>query len=509
MFGFGIAIILLFSSCGDVNLFLSGNRNYQISARIGDNSLDNYALIKKDEKVQPFFVSPPRDDPDAAALSISLKTAGGITVGRSYHYILKSAYKPDFFETENGDIFLLDRFGTILPSFSINDEIKLGPYIMVFEVLGRNQALISKNEKSIYYMGGEDFQISDINAYLPAFSLPSHFIPPETVVLLEAVIAAGENLDPYIFWYNGRSIIAEGKLSDGANRILWQLPPETGFQNIRADVIPFPPMHSTALVNDTRLTGMQRGKAKELSLPASSRDELRGALWDLFDIMEENERGIIQNSFRFGGNLNDSVNLLPANVLKGGSPRWYPVGEVYGLQTGPEDIWQFSFMLNETTSGETTANAILDRASLALRFCSLSDGIHFGICFDHDETEIAFLRKEDSFFIVSDSAEADEGEHEFSGLPALDDAFINLILDFAFNDGNIIFSIRDDEDKTLYETNIKFSFKSDSQIMLQFGDAGFDLPKYPTMVLGELSFITFEPAASVETAGADGYPEAL
>ncbi|MCL2479894.1 MAG: hypothetical protein FWF22_10350, partial [Treponema sp.] len=337
---------------------LPASRNYQVSASVENLAIDEYALVKQDDSVRPFFVYPLKGDPDAAAVSVSFTGAGGVQAGNSFLYILESARDEDQ-EADYDSVFILDSLSGTLPVFSIPGGLEPGPYTMVFQVFGRNQVLISRNKKNIFYMADEDYEIRDIRVYLPAFALPVHLIPPGTSVMLEASINAGADLDPYIVWYNGKSRINEGRAADGAARILWKVPSQTGFCNIRAEVIPFPPLpDEQPALNSSRQDTAYHGKTLELSLPVSARGELKGTFSEFLE-----SAGSVLCDYRLAGNLADSAvqadseiaddNYILAKVTNNadsGQPLWYPSAGVYGLLTGSDNIYRLPFEMPETGS---------------------------------------------------------------------------------------------------------------------------------------------------------------
>ena len=473
-------LLLLVFSCSEIDSIFPQSRNYELSARGEDYSIDEYALIRKDDKIQPFFIFPLNDDPDVSGITVSLKTSDGKQAGNIVRYLLGAAR---VFDNPGNDgeitdiVFFLENLGGLLPPFFIPDDINVGPYFLVFQVFGRNNTLLARNEKSIFYMAEEDFTISDINVFLPALSRPSHLIPTETVILLEAGIISDRNLDPYIFWYNGRNIIGEGRIRDGANRLLWTVPLESGFQNIRAEVIPFPPL---------RPDRVYRGRSRELSLPVSSSGGLNRTLSRLLSSMETAEQGNIILDFQLQGELLDSQNPFSANSLVrrpmtdnevSRQPHWYPVGEVYGLQIGPEDIYELPFILRENNTEKQT--------SFILRFISMNEGVHFGFSFD-SETMISLLRENNSFILLFNTSER---EYRIPVDINFNNDFITLILDFMYHNDYLTLSINENGiNRLLLERGLSLP-SSGTRGTLQLG--GHDSLGDIIMILGELSVVSF------------------
>ena len=457
-----VLLILFSSSCGDMETILPVGRNYLVSAMWDGYSLDEYALIKTGETIQPFFVYPIKDDPDVASVTVTFSHAGETET----HIVL---------EHKNGS----------LRSFTMPD-FDAGPYLMIFQVYGKNQVLLSKSEKSVFYMADQVCEITDIGVCLPAWSVPSHLIPAGITVMLEAGIKTGPELDPYIYWYNGRSRIGEGKISDGANRLLWNVPSSPGFHNIRAEVIPFPPLQGDepAAQAVTRSTRMHRGMARELSLPVTARTQLQGALEELPDLIPDD--GEMLCDFRFAGNLEDSVN---PEIAIAGKPVWHSAKGMYGLSAGP-DFYRLPFVFPE------------NRILFVTRFFLMNDGILFNFSFGTDDgfgnhkNNISISRAEDSFSFFSTIDEKDENES--SDIRITDDYQI-LILDFSVSETSLVFRIFDEAGLLLDKIFDIQQLAGSAGILHIGGMPGVTGCPDTVMVLAELAVIGFDSNGFVES----------
>ena len=492
----GAGLVLLLSACMEMNSIFPQSRNYQLSARGEEYSIDEYALIRKNDRIHPFFIFPLKDDPDVSTITVSFRTSDGRLAGNNIRYVLEATKIMEIAEAENEEIeeesdiiFFIENFDGLFPAFFMPQDINIGPYLLVFQVYGRNNALIARNEKSIFYMAEEDYAISDINVFLPAISGPSHFIPTETVVLLEAGVIADENLDPYIFWYNGKTCIGEGRINDGANRLLWTVPFETGFQSIRAEVIPFPPLrtgeYSASL--SLRPDRIHRGKSRELSLPVSSRGEPNRSISGLLDSMEIADQGNIILDFQLNGELRDSQNPSVNSLVRisttdnviSRQPHWYPIGEVYGLQIGSQDIYELPFVFLE--------NNLEKQTSFILRFISVNEGFHFGFSFDSGIIDISFLREDNSFVLIYNS---NEREYRIPVDINYRDDFITLVLDFIYQNNYLTLSINENGiNRLLLESRTNLSLLPGTHGTLQLG--GPDSLSNIVMILSELSVVSY------------------
>ena len=470
-----VILIILAVSCTDMDTLMPAGRNYEVSARIEGFTLDEYALVKKDETIRPFLVYAPKNDPDIAAITVTINSSQGLPEGEKTIYILESVYNSwSIDESEN--IQIVEHLGGTLPELSLPD-MEIGPHTAVFEVFGKNQALISKTEKSFYYMADFNYEISDISVHLPAFSVPSHLIPPGTNIMLEAKISWDGDLDPYIFWYNGRSRIGQGKVSQGANRILWEVPAKTGFQNIRAEVVPFRPIN-----NDEAITAvkprMHRGKTMELSLPISERGHLTEAVSELLDSMD----GAVFKNFRFAGNLRDTCQEDPVNpeeseIIITGQPRWHPAAGMYGLGTGSE-MYSLPFTITETPDARK-------KISIVLRFLAINDGRLFSILLEDETINISLDREENSFVLTI--AGENNTEKENPEIKQNDD-FYTLVLDLTEREGAFDLVLSDSEKTVLLEKQLDNQINS-NRALLRLGD---DDGVSPVMVLAHLAMVSYE-----------------
>jgi len=423
---------------------LPASRNYQVSAGWEGFSLDDYALLRKDDRVQPFFVYPIKNDPDVSSVTVSFNSGS--------------------FADESETRMILEHWNGNLPPFTM-PEMEAGSYMMVFNVYGKNQVLLSKTEKSIFYIKDLDYEITGIGVYLPAGFIPSHLIPADITIMLDASIKADPGLDPYIFWYNGRTRISEGKISEGAGRLLWKVPSQSGFENIRAEVIPFPPGNEDQ-PNTGRPDRMHRGKTRGLSLPVSTGVQLQRALSEIPELAEESGLSII-GDFGLAGDLADSIN---PGIKISGQPYWHPVKGVYGLGTGPA---QYHLLF------EIPENGI----SFIQGFYSLDDGCHFYFSFGEDdygnENTIGLYREESRFLLIS----CIDGNEESFNLNVQTDDFIILKFDFTVNENSFGLSVKDRNNLRLSGTTRNIRLPGSA--ILNLGDT-LNETENTVMVLGGL-----------------------
>jgi hypothetical protein len=467
---------------------------YEVSARGESLSLDEYALLKQGERIQPYFVQSIRGDPDVIGLTVTLNAADGTQAGGQILYLLGSAKETDIYGDESagnpGTSIRMEHMDSIFPRFSMPLDLKPGPYVMSFQVYGRRGA-ISKTDKNIYYLAGEDYNITHISAHLPGRVSPSHLIPQGTVVLLNAAITAGNALDPYIAWYNGKICIAEGRVSQGANQILWETPSYTSFQNIRAEVVPFPPLHNNyrSAAASGRPDRILLGKSREISLAVSTAGRFVPSLSGLLNSVETDQQGVVLRDYQLSGTLSDSINPQTVNALKQiaarneeNSSRWLPANEIYGLGIGPDDIYELpSFSLDSKN----------ERLLFILDFVSLNKGTLFSASFKNQGVEITLSREEELILtLVSET-----WEEQLPLKIPLRDSFITLLLDITLRQNSLFLTIGTNGNLIpQMEKIIPFSNSQSFDGIFQLG--GND-GVFPVMILDDLVMVSLNHSGSV------------
>ena len=408
-----MVVFSLFSGCGELNSLFSPGASYQVTALINGVSLDDCSIIRAGDKIRPYFASSVDNDPDLTGLLVYVQNRQGKIIGEQVLYILQPYYG-DSMEAETQENFDKPGDGTdgeiegpgeheanreailgfieestvrdqkffinsatgvqtpvVVPIMSLNQEIpyfhmpknmEIGPYKLVFEAMGRRETL-HRMELDIFFLGSAEFSVKDISIYLPRVS-DSQMIPPGTTVMLESRLDYDARLEPYVVWHNGRSVISEGKISEGAGTILWKSPERAGFYSLRLEVFPF------------ELRGNYTGIFREIALPVSKATAANGgyffgegpgyaalsplAAGTIFPELEQAkaeaaleekeeatalpERPSLLRWYQFQGNLCDTVSgSRTEGSLEPGAdkaPRWAAAGQTtYGLSTGPEDAY--------------------------------------------------------------------------------------------------------------------------------------------------------------------------
>jgi len=402
------------------SLFPSGG-TYQVKALINDNPLESCSIIRQGDKIVPYFAVSVENDPDLIGLLVYLQNPKGDIIGERVLYTINPVNDAIQQETqqedkasddsggkasedaENNDsaasfggtasvesngetagqtedgllkqvtekkasvdtrsaareydtVIRIKSFGREMPSFLLPKNMETGPYNLVFKALGISNTLLSLTETDIFYLGNVEFRLNGISTYLPWLS-DNRLIPPGTTVMLEANLDFDSSLNPYVIWYNGRNIIGEGNIKEGAGNILWKVPEQPGLYSLRLEVLPY--------LLKRNLTGIFR----EITLPVSAKASQTGYFFEIgsdhpakrplvagnaYAEQVQSTAGLTANAdkpvlpypelirwYRFDGNLNES-SLIPERMFEPvgkKAPRWAAVGQSYGLSAGPDDIY--------------------------------------------------------------------------------------------------------------------------------------------------------------------------
>ena len=351
-------LLSVLSACGELNTPLfSSDGTYQVKALVNGSPLEDCSIVRQHDEIIPYFAVSVADDPDLMGLLVYLQNPKGETVGGSVLYAtdpeeVTARLETPQEETEDGSsvgkkydtVIQVESFDQGIPHFPLPENIEIGQYSLAFEVIGRYNTL-SITESDIFYLGGVEFSLNDISMRLPGLS-DNRLVPPGTTVMLEAGLNFDSRLNPYVIWYNGRNIIKEGKISEGAGNILWKAPEQPGFYPLRLEVLPFQLKRS--------FTGIFR----EITLPISAKASQTGYFFGNgpdYPVKRPLAAGTayaehikqaadleLLRLYRFEGNLDDA-SLTPDRSIKAPgkkASRWAAVGQSYGLSAGPDDNYR-------------------------------------------------------------------------------------------------------------------------------------------------------------------------
>jgi hypothetical protein len=466
-----VGVSFLFITCsGELDTVFPSAGTYQVNAFVGKSSLDESSVITAKDTIRPFFSNSVTNDPDITGLMVFLQGPDGKIVGGKVQYTLKPAdsaintnninntktesgvktvdetnfkdtLKEDSSEMpEEGKIpgreladtgslqevpkrqdssltpaesSILDslihvtRLDRDLPYFPLPKNLEVGLYTMAFQVLG-DKGILYRIDRPVYYIGSNEFNLDDIRSYLPGISAGGHLVPPGLTIMLETQVSAGEKLDPYIIWYNGKKRIYEGSIAEGAGRFLWKAPEQTGFHTLRAEAFPFKPVPDL------------NGKTKELSLPVSAKQENTGAF------SKKADQFICW--YQFSGDLRDSKAPAETNraVLGNRPVRWLPMGTIYGLAIGPGEVYQLP--LAPFTHFDSEEQGV---GQFLLRFKPVSEGTIFTALFKGDSAILDMtLSVGKQGLILSLNAEENSAEIPMFIDSLETETFITTVIDF-------------------------------------------------------------------------------
>jgi len=289
---------------------------------------------------------------------------------------------------KNTDVdIVVKSFSEELPYLPLPKTLEIGSYTLVFKAIGVKETL-SHTETNVFYLDNAEFQLKDISMYLPGQS-GSQLIAPGTTVMLETRLDFDKRLDPYVVWYNGKNIVSEGKINNGAGTILWKAPEQVGFYSLRIEVFP-------SQLRRTNYTSISR----EITLPVSPKAGNMGYFFAnnreytarnslaAGTVYPEQVRLIMAKSstentdkakkeksapalppilpsppellrwYQFEGSLHNSISplnntqsLTPVNAK---APHWAAIGQSYGLSTGSDRAYSLSpinFFCKESDEG--------------------------------------------------------------------------------------------------------------------------------------------------------------
>lgn len=480
----GGLVFLILCSCGEFDSVLPINQTYQVSATAGDHSLDEYAGIALDDEIQPFFVqSVEGEGGDIRGLEVSLQTPGGKPAGQKIRYLFGGPEEED----DGGALILAAGTDGKLPRFRLGESLAMGPYRMVFQILGEKGKIFSKTEKAVFYLAGADYLISEISGYLPGYSPDSYLIAPETVIMLEARVTADADLDPYILWYDGKRPIGGGRVAAGGGSLFFKVPEENGFRLLRAEAYPFPPDEKTGRENSGS-GGTARGKIRELSLPVS----FKGTGPDYF-LFSKTEGENFTGHYLFAGDLRDSLDpqkperlLIKESGERGAS--WLGYGGVFGLAVGPGDCYLIPQEIAGADGGKTT---------FSFRGKLLAAGPVFSVLLANGSGEIQ-LSGEKERLVLTLMTEGNAKKVETALPPTEDFISFSLSLDFRGNSPAAVLSPEGMPAASLDLTGVSaggavYRLGTPAPQEAETGEAqtpeeeAQDLPLLPALILDELA----------------------
>jgi hypothetical protein len=365
-------MVLLLTSCGEMGMmFSSGTSGYEVSAYVNDKIIKNYSIVESGDHIRPAFLHHISGDPDITGLQVLINDSAGNIIGDARHYSMLGRN-----ESGNRGVFSpINDLNEDFSDFPLPEDLSEGQYTLIFNVLGGSD-ILHQSTQTMYYISDSNFSVDDLRVYMPNKSEGPQLIPLGTTILLEAAVKADAVFDPYIIWYHGDEVIAEGTLSERYHHLLWTVPETEGFPKIKVEVFPCLP--------DTKAASDARGLEKELSLPVSAKKVApRGVEENLGDTLYW---------YQFAGNLEAEDSAIKNDAVlvqtQQNPPRWEPFSNIYGLVIGEEDSYgipDFAVSLNNENDTE------YDFYSLSMRFSPKNIGTLFRASFNTADSSLSSL----------------------------------------------------------------------------------------------------------------------
>ncbi len=310
------------TGCGDSSFLLpTAASSYGLGASVDGTTIAEGTPIKDGDIILPIFSSAVQDDPDISLLRVEVQTKDGAIAATPIEYEVTPgtrAYQPPTDATDGAARFLVSSLYDNLPTFTMPEDLPIGPYVLTFEAMSAD-AVLARKTVTIFWLGDADFSFSSLVAYPPG-TIPSTktpVIPLGVPVLVDAKVTIDEQLDGWISWYSNGKLLKKGRVADGMNRILWTPPRTEGLHTIRAELSPG--------IKDDGTEEPYAGIFATTTVAVSSDAQVPGLPY---------KDDTYQTIFRFLGNLSDaSGNQLDS--ISGGSPDFAPLLDSYGLLIGP------------------------------------------------------------------------------------------------------------------------------------------------------------------------------
>jgi len=352
--------------------------NYKINILINDVPLDICSFAGSNDIIRPHFDESVSDDPDVTGITVFLRNSDGEPAGWrvSYRLDLDDSSRASNNNFGNSRVIPVNSLDGELPPLPLPYNLPMDRYTIVIQVMS-GRTVLQRIEKPLFFLGRNVFSFEGINVYLPGISESSQLIPKGTIIMLETELDFDSKMDPYIIWYDGSKKIKEGNFSDGAGRLFWETPAQSGFFSLRTEV--FPAEYHEDL----------NGYQNEISLLVTSIPV------DLHLI----SRNIPQllHWYTFEGNVNDSKMFNSAERAliseARNAPKWMGVNGTYGVVTGNNDIISLPRVL--------LSNKNYGNWQTLFRFKPINDGVIFTVRFGSSNYTYMYLSVENQNLVLT------------------------------------------------------------------------------------------------------------
>jgi hypothetical protein len=204
----------------------------------------------------------------------------------------------------------------------LNESIEVGPfaglnfpagvYSLRFDLVTDTGATITEWLTFFHVVG--DFAVQAINSFPPVSAAG-------TTASLAASLLSPDGLDPYLRWWQGTELIAEGLMSDGLAQASWPTPDVAGIYAVSLELFPIEPPRSGMVAPQPRGS---LDVAVYVVAPAATEASAQHA-----------------TLLRFDATLQDSGNALgaePARVVSGNAPLFTALGSDIGYVIDPDRV---------------------------------------------------------------------------------------------------------------------------------------------------------------------------
>ena len=368
-FVFISVFLMLLAGCGELDSLFPSRESYQVNVLVNGGSLEDCSLVWANDEIRLHFADSVKNDPDLIGLSVCIQNSKGEIVGDKIQYTLQSyageaAQKKAAEEQKEQNpvvIVPIQSFDREIPRFPLPEKMEAGSYSLNIKTVGKKETLYS-TETGFFYMDNARFLLRDIAMYLPEVS-DTQLIPPGTTILLESNLDFDSRLEPYVIWYNGKSVISEGKIRNGAGALLWKVPDIAGFYSLRVEVLPFHQKGNfTGIFREITLPVTAKAAAGSKGYFFTNGPEYAAnnqlAEGTIYPELKRRETTATENTnvpigqpelimwYQFEGSLDNTMagndagqSLIPARE---GISQWTGTGQSYGLSTGQQDAYLLS-----------------------------------------------------------------------------------------------------------------------------------------------------------------------
>jgi len=435
-----LAVTVLFAGCDVMDSLFSSAGAYKINAQIDGVPLNECSFILVNNKITPFFEESVSGDIDITSLIVQLRNNGEDISDWGVYYSLRKESQ------QYRGAIQVESMDKDLPFFILPADLPMGLYSMVFKIMSGSDVL-QRTEREFYYLGNAAFSYEGIDVHLPGISNNSQLVSRGQVIMLEAKLNFDESLDPYIVWYNGKSKIANGRYSEGAEYLLWRAPDYSDFYTFRAEVFP---------VNDfDSLAGYKRN----IFVPVSSNTV------DVNLISEKIPE--LRHWYVFDGNLNDSTTSSPVehraiSNSNRNRVRWMSANGTYGLAAGTNN----NFALPKA---ELTAR---DSWQMLFRFKPINEGSLMSVDFISVSSNVVMdlsISEEKLFLTLSSPANTVSRTYN---LPSNMENFLTMGINFSVSSGQVLAKVNvlgnkvEQDESAQHPIFLEASGLSDFQVVL-------------------------------------------